>query len=189
MKNLTFEEGYWRFRGGIEWAKFAWLYKSKRECYAALLRGEAGEKSLFWAIYEAIRMGFVMPERDRRLFAARCARRVQHLMTDERSIHALDVAERHANGDATDEELSEAEKLVEAVPWMTGNWTLASDAAYMAVFASPYLAAQTAAYAAASAVADMDADAEAWSAAFAAEREAQLAILAQFGNPFEEVEK
>lgn len=40
-----------------------------------------------------------------RLFAVRCARRVQHLMTDPRSLAALDVAERYARGEATDEEL------------------------------------------------------------------------------------
>ena len=43
-----------------------------------------------------------------RFFAVRCARRVQHLMTDPRSLAALDVAERHARGEATDEELIEA---------------------------------------------------------------------------------
>ena len=37
-----------------------------------------------------------------RLFAVRCARRVQHLMTDPRSVAALDIAERHALGQATD---------------------------------------------------------------------------------------
>lgn len=37
-----------------------------------------------------------------RIYAVRCARRVQHLMTDERSIQALDVAERHARGLAND---------------------------------------------------------------------------------------
>lgn len=43
-----------------------------------------------------------------RLFAVWCARRVQHLMQDPRSIAALDVAERHAHGDATDDELDAA---------------------------------------------------------------------------------
>ena len=36
-----------------------------------------------------------------RLFAVACARQVQHLMTDPRSIAALDVAERFANGAGT----------------------------------------------------------------------------------------
>ena len=46
--------------------------------------------------------------REWRLFAVWCARQVQHLMTDPRSIAALDVAERHANGTATDKELRAA---------------------------------------------------------------------------------
>lgn len=40
-----------------------------------------------------------------RLFAVECARSVQHLMTDPRSVSAIDVAEHHAHGLATDEEL------------------------------------------------------------------------------------
>lgn len=50
------------------------------------------------------------PQYDRmwRLFAVWCARRVQHLMSDQRSIDALDVAERYARGQATDEELAAA---------------------------------------------------------------------------------
>lgn len=47
-------------------------------------------------------------DREIRLFAVWCARQVQHLMTDERSIKALDVAERFANGEATSEELTSA---------------------------------------------------------------------------------
>lgn len=46
--------------------------------------------------------------RGERLYAVWCARRVQHHMTDQRSIAALDVAERHAYGLATDEELDAA---------------------------------------------------------------------------------
>ena len=49
-----------------------------------------------------------LSDKQLRLFAVRCARRVQHLMPDPRSIAALDVAERHANGQATDDELSAA---------------------------------------------------------------------------------
>ena len=43
-----------------------------------------------------------------RRYAVWCARQVQHLMTDPRSLAALDVAERHADGQATDEELAAA---------------------------------------------------------------------------------
>ena len=52
--------------------------------------------------------------REWRLFAVWCARQVQHLMTDPRSIAALDVAERHAQGQATDEELAAAAAAAEA---------------------------------------------------------------------------
>jgi hypothetical protein len=50
------------------------------------------------------------PEHDNlwRLFAMWCARQVQHLMADPRSTEALDVAERHAKGLATDQELGAA---------------------------------------------------------------------------------
>ena len=52
----------------------------------------------------------VEPQYDRewRLFAVWCARQVQHLMKDPRSIAALDVAERYAHGQATEEELDAA---------------------------------------------------------------------------------
>ena len=50
------------------------------------------------------------PEYDQvwRLYTIWCARQVQCLMIDPRSLNALDVAERYANGQATDEELSTA---------------------------------------------------------------------------------
>ena len=47
-------------------------------------------------------------DKEWRLFAVWCARQVQHLMTNQRSIDALDVAERFAAGEATEEELSAA---------------------------------------------------------------------------------
>ena len=60
-----------------------------------------------WLIWIATRGG-VLTDRELRLFAVSSARRVQHLMTDPRSVESLDVAERHATGDATDEELAAA---------------------------------------------------------------------------------
>ena len=47
-------------------------------------------------------------EREMRLYAVECARSVQHLMTDKRSLDAIDVAERFANGKATQQELNAA---------------------------------------------------------------------------------
>ena len=46
--------------------------------------------------------------REWRLFAVWCARQVQHLTTDPRSIAAIDVAERYAYGNATAEDLQAA---------------------------------------------------------------------------------
>ncbi len=58
----------------------------------------------FWVIVRSE----IISERTMRLFAVWCARQVQHLMTDQRSLDALDVAERYAHGKATKEELDAA---------------------------------------------------------------------------------
>jgi len=71
-------------------------------------------------------------DREIRLFAVWCARQVEHLMTDERSKNALNVAERHANGEATDEELAAARAAARdaagAAAW-DAAWDAARDAA------------------------------------------------------------
>ena len=56
----------------------------------------------------------ISDDRTVRLWAVWCARQVQQLMTDERSIAALDVAERYTNGEATLAELKIAEAAAEA---------------------------------------------------------------------------
>jgi hypothetical protein len=56
-------------------------------------------------------------EREWRLYALWCARQVQHLMTDARSIAALDVAERYAYGEATSTELEAARAAAWEVAW------------------------------------------------------------------------
>ena len=55
--------------------------------------------------------------REMRLYAVDCARSVQHLMTDPRSIAAIEVAERHADGLATDDELVTAMAAAAAAAW------------------------------------------------------------------------
>ena len=77
--------------------------------------------------------------REIRLFAVWCARQVQHLMTDKRSVDALDVAERFANGKATEKELAAA--------W-DAAWAAASAAASAAARAAAWDAASAAASAA-----------------------------------------
>ena len=72
-----------------------------------------------------------VPEESRRwrLMAVRFARTVQHLMTDPRSLAALDVAERHAHGLATDDELSIARDAAWVAWWAA---RAARDAAWAA---------------------------------------------------------
>jgi len=107
--------------------------------------------------------------REKRLFAVWCVRQVQHLMPDKRSIDALDVAERYANGEATIDELvaardaaayaadhdtaNAAANAAAYVAYDTAN--AAAHAVYDTQTAAAYVAydTQTAAHAAASAAA------------------------------------
>jgi len=80
-----------------------------------------------------------------RHFAVDCAESVRHLMTDARSTAALDVARRHANGEATDNELSAAW----AAAWAAAKdaaWDAAKDAAWDAAWAAAWAAAKDAAW-------------------------------------------
>jgi len=67
-----------------------------------------------------------------RKYAVWCARQVEHLMTDDRSVAALDVAWRHSDGLATDEELAAgwaaARAAARAAGWGAG-WAAARAAA------------------------------------------------------------
>ncbi|CAJ5441835.1 putative bacteriophage protein [Burkholderia pseudomallei] len=79
-------------------------------------------------------------DRDLRLFAVWCARQVEHLMQDQRSKDALNVAERFANGEATDEERAAAGAAARDA---------ARDAARAAAWDAARAAARAAAWAAA----------------------------------------
>jgi hypothetical protein len=83
-------------------------------------------------------------DREIRLYAVWCARRVRHLMTDPRSIAALDVVERYARGEASDAELAAARKV---------TWEVDAAAMTDPAIAAAY-AAWAAAYAAWAAAAD-----------------------------------
>ena len=95
-------------------------------------------------------------DREMRLYAVWCARQVQHLLTDRRSIDALDVAERLARGLATDSELNAARA--------------AASAAARAAASATWDATWDAASAVASAVASAAARNATWDAARAAAR-------------------
>jgi len=88
-------------------------------------------------------------DKEIRLFAVWCARQVQHLIADQRSRDTLDVAERFANGLASEEELNDAASAAARA----AAWAAAGDAAY-AARAAAYAAAGDAAYAAYAAAGD-----------------------------------
>ena len=116
-------------------------------------------------------------EKEIRLFAVWCARQVQHLVTDPRSIDALDVAEQFAHGKATQAELDAARDSAWAA-----SLAASSDAARTAASAAARAAARTAsgaasAWYAASAAASSAARDAAWTAAHDAARDAQEAKL------------
>ena len=90
-----------------------------------------------------------------RKYAVWCARQVEHLMTDDRSVAALDVAWHHSDGLATDEELATASAAASnaasdagrAAPWDAGR-AAAWDAGWAAARAAARAAASDAASAA-----------------------------------------
>jgi len=80
---------------GREWAE--------RECNSL---AEVWEKAKpEWLIWVACR---ALDKRKRVAMGAAFAERVRHLMTDQRSLAALDVAHRYGRGEATDQQLSAA---------------------------------------------------------------------------------
>ena len=95
-------------------------------------------------------------DRELRLYAVWCARQVQHLMTDPRSIAAIDVAERYAHGNATKAELAAARGAA---------WDAARDAAWDAAWDAARDAAWDAAWDAATDAAAAVAWAAEWDAA------------------------
>lgn len=92
-----------------------------------------------------------------RLFAVWCARRAQHLITDEHYLNALNVAERHAKGDATDEELESAYENTIIIDtkkrWCNHANAAAHDAAWPSSLNAAYYASLNTSYAVASAMA------------------------------------
>ena len=85
-------------------------------------------------------------KRTRVLVAAHCANTVRHLMTDKRSIDAVDMAIKYGNNEATDNELAAAEAAAWAATWANSAADAAAEAAAEAAAAAAR--ANTSAYAA-----------------------------------------
>lgn len=84
-----------------------------------------------------------------RMYAVDCARSVQHWTKDSRSITAIDVAERHANGLATYEELFDAENAaIHALKDAASSYNYWESGGYLAEYAARIYAMRAARYAA-----------------------------------------
>ena len=125
------------------WQKLlAYLGKTKADDeplpYAVILKSNGIDDALWCCRAE--------PQHDKewRLYAVWCARQVQHLVTDPRSITALDVAERFANGEATQAELAAAGEAAGEAAWAAA-WAPARDAAWGAAGVAAWGAAGAAA--------------------------------------------
>ena len=140
----------------IEWAKD---YDNLQQAWDNCQRGD-------WMIWLINKMEW-SNDKDLRLMAVAFARQVQHLMNDQRSINALDVAQRYANGETTVDELKAA--------WAAAR---AAWAAARAAGAAAW-AAWDAAWAAARAARAAEAEARAAEAAGAAEAD-QANIIRQY---------
>jgi len=127
----------------------------------------------------------LVSERLMRRFAVWCARQVQHLMDDERSIHALDVAEAYAENRwliddaayaaAWENKLAAAEAAAkDAIEGAAAAWTVAQATAWYAARA----AARNAAWDAAKDAARNAAEATGWSVAWSAAWDAAAARAA-----------
>ena len=106
-----------------------------------------------------------MDARTLRLFACWCVRQVWHLLTDERSRRAVEVAERYAVGEATESDLNAAESAA---------WSVAWNAAESAAEIAAWSAAESAARGAAWNAAESAARSAAWNAAKSAARSAAM---------------
>jgi hypothetical protein len=86
-------------------------------------------------------------DREIRLYAVWCARRVQHHVSDPLSVAALDVAERHARGEVSDEELASvdarATAAVASMAWAAAPVAYAAWAAASVSAATATAAAYT----------------------------------------------
>lgn len=156
-------------------SKFALKFATMKDVWDALMRGEPDKKTArCWALWIISRDG-VLSKMERVELSVRFAERVKHLMKNQRSIDALEVAKRYADGNATDEELEQAADAVAVAAGAGAAYAAGADTVADAV---AYAAAASAAYAGA---------AYAARAAYDAERAAQLEILRSLPNPFAEL--
>ena len=146
-----------------------WL--GKRTPAQALAECERGDWLLWWFFHMKDTLGWPDIKTITKV-KVKCARLVQHLMTDKRSLAALDVAERWVDGLATDEELEAARVAA------TAAYAVDATAAYAADATAVYAVAVAAAYADDDDATAAVADAAAYAADAAASAAADAAVSA-----------
>ena len=149
---------------GMEWL----ADQTAEDAWATCQRGD-------WMLWVGSRCGVDLQTIT--ITKVKCARLVQHLMQDQRSLDALDVAEQFALGNATREQLADATDAAYAAAYPAGAYNAAAYAAYAAA-ADAYAATDAATHAATDA-ATHAAYAAATHAAYAATHAAREKILAQ----------
>lgn len=149
---------------------------------------EVWEKAkLEWLFWVATQPS-VLTDKELRLFAVFCARQVQHLMTDPRSIEAINVAEKYTRGEASENELAAARVAASAAAYAADAAASAAAAKAGAASAAAWAAAKAAnaaAWAARTVAKSVDttAYAAAWAASNTAIKESQAAWLRENTTP------
>lgn len=121
--------------------------------------------------------------REMRLYAVWCARQMQSLLKDPRSLTALDVAERYANGAASKDELAAA-RVAAIAATFENAWDTVRDDAFEAAWAAAWSAALKSRDAAANDAAAKDAAKDAAWATQAAELRRICAEIAAGRDPY-----
>ena len=164
LQNLPFTEKY---NDSCSYIRFA----HKEEINILDILESNGVDDCLWALCATTQKC----DKVARLMAVKFVREVQYLITDPSSLNALDVAERFANGEATEEELAVAREAARDAA-RDAAWTEARDVARNAAWTVVRDAARDAAWTAA-----RDA---AWTAAWTAARDAAKAKQAEIIKSF-----
>ena len=141
----TFKELLMKLPDGSVACEAARVWAADKTIEEVVSTCERGE----WLLWLAQKVG--VPLQELTLAKARCAKTVIHLMKDERSINAVNVAEKFGLGECTLEELKEAAAGAYAAYADAADAYAAATAATAYATADAYTTAYTTAYAAATA--------------------------------------